>query len=389
LTGPLAYNVFVHRELQSRRLGGMYVGEKKSENFRLLSLLTHTYGYTHLIADFDNSDCISFATGPSIDRGSPYGESAFRGMTLIDDEIVPDRVTVPVPVGCMSIAADFDGDGKVDILARGFWLRPQLMRNLGGRRFIDITSGSGLENMPSGGAIAVADFNNDGLLDIFCTGCGAPGGAKLYLNQGNGVFKDCTEGSGLVVADKKEYKEKFGTATVADFDNDGRVDIFVCDGDKNRLYRNLGNGKFEDVTKASGIPAEAMPESSNAAGDYDADGLVDILLVTPVSGVGLFHNTTANANGWIKIKLHGPRGNPEAAGAKVYVYKEGKLGDKSSLLGFQENIFATELKLPNPMHFGLGQNAKCDIRVIFPDKKTVDRAGAATKTCVEITEPNE
>jgi hypothetical protein len=310
-------------------------------------------------------------------------------MALIDDEIVSDRVTVPVPVGCISVAADFDGDGKVDILARGYWMRPQLIRNLGGRRFMDVTSGSGLENMPSGGAIAVADFNNDGLLDIFCTGCGAPGAAKLYLNQGNGIFKDCTEGSGLAPGDKKDYKEKFGTATVADFDNDGLPDILVCDGSRNRLYHNLGSGKFEDITRASGILGDALAESSNATGDFDADGLVDVVVITPSQGVGLFHNTTANANHWIKIKLRGPRGNPEAASAKVYVYKEGKLGDKASLLGFQENIFATELKLPNPLHFGLGPNAKCDIRVVFPDTKTVDRRGQSANTCVETAEPNE
>jgi hypothetical protein len=247
------------------------------------------------------------------------------------------------------------------------------MRNLGNRRFMDVTAGAGLTNLPAGGPIAVADFNNDGLLDISC-------GSRLYLNQGGGKFKDASAGTGL----EGNASAGKGIATVADFNNDGLPDLLITGSTTARLYMNLGGGKFKEVTKSSGLLESVLNDSSCAAGDFDNDGRVDVLLVTADRGPGLFRNTSANNHHWLKVKLRGPRGNAEAAGAQVTIYAAGKLGDKKAILGYQERIVATEFRLPYPLHFGLGTHQKCDVRVVFPGGHTVERKDVAANTALTV-----
>lgn len=376
-----------YKEYTTERLRCATGQERDPEKFRFGRSSTGTTGATHLLSDFDNDGFISVATGPDFGRDTDPNRGMLLGCTLENDEIVLDRTEIPIGVGSGSVAADFVGDGHVSVLARGFWTTTKFIRNVGRRHFVDATSGSGLENMPPGGPIAVADFNNDGLLDIYCSGCGpkdSSGGPHLYINQGNGKFKDCTEGSGLIPEGKKDFKEQMGMACVADFDNDGLLDICVCDGDDIRVFKNLGGGKFQDVTKSSGLPLKVLKESNNCVGDFDADGRVDLLLITASQGIGLFHNETQTSNGWLKVKLEGPRGNPEGAGAQVTIFSEGKMGAKTALLGYQEKIVSTDFRMANPLHFGLNANKKCDVRTLFPDGKVVEIRSVSSGTTVVV-----
>jgi hypothetical protein len=172
-----------------------------------------------------------------------------------------------------------------------------------------------------------------------------------------------------------------------DFDNDGWIDLVVCEGDRLRLYRNLGNMRFQDVTHASGIPETVAAESSIAVGDYDNDGRVDLLCVTKDRGVALLHNTTQNDNGWIKVKLVGPPGNPEGAGAQVTLFEPGKLGDANAIVGYQELIVCTDFRIARPLHFGLGSLKTCDVRVVFPGRKTVEQRGVESGKTAVVTYP--
>ncbi len=336
-----------------------------------------------LLSDINGDGCVDFLVGgqryrrssallcgtfPAYEPGAARGEETNLSRSRLRFEVEPERTVLSLPIGAGSIAADFDGDGRVDLLSRGSGV--QLLRNLGNRRFRDVTEESGLAKMPAGGPLAVADFNNDGLLDIVC-------GMRLYLNQGGGKFKDATAGSGLGT-------ESGGTVTVADFNNDGLPDLLVCAGKATRLYMNLGGGKFKDVTRATGLLETVRSDSPLAAGDFDNDGRVDVLLVTADRGPGLFRNTTAGSNHWLKVKLRGPRGNAEAAGAQVSVYAAGKLGDKKAILGYQERILATEFKVPCPVHFGLGKHQKCDVRVVFPDGKKMEQKDIAADTTITV-----
>ncbi|MEO8660897.1 MAG: CRTAC1 family protein [Bryobacteraceae bacterium] len=165
---------------------------------------------------------------------------------------------------------------------------------IGGPQFRDVAPEAGvkftLQNSPTprklmvetmAGGLAAFDYDNDGLADLFFTnGATLPGLDKsdpkywnrLYHNEGNWHFKDVTEAAGL----KGDGYSM--AAAAADFDNDGRVDLFVAGYRANRLYRNRGNGTFEDVTAKSGI---AGTEWAVGAGwfDFDNDGLLDLFVV--------------------------------------------------------------------------------------------------------------
>jgi hypothetical protein len=136
-----------------------------------------------------------------------------------------------------------------------------------------------IETMPGG--VAIFDFDGDGRPDLYFTnGAAIPSLEKsdpkyrnrLYRNEGGMKFRDVTEEAGVGGAGYSMG------AAAADFDNDGRADLFVAGVNRNILYRNLGGGKFEDVTAKAGIRSS---EWSVAAGwfDYDRDGLLDLWVV--------------------------------------------------------------------------------------------------------------
>jgi hypothetical protein len=163
-------------------------------------------------------------------------------------------------------------------------------------RFTDVTAQSGIqfkhENgaygeklLPEtmGGAAAFFDFNNDGAPDLlFVNGRNWPGHATpgqpeatpvLYQNDGKGHYANVTANSGL---DKPIYG--MGIAT-GDFDNDGLVDVFISGVGENRLYKNLGNGKFRDATQEAGLQGDAENWSTACSWfDYDNDGRLDLFV---------------------------------------------------------------------------------------------------------------
>ena len=128
----------------------------------------------------------------------------------------------------------------------------------------------------NGSGAAVFDFDNDGLLDIYfatCTllplGTAEKGPNRLYKNLGDNHFKDVTETSGL------GYRGFCHGIITGDIDNDGDQDVFLCNYGSNVLYLNNGNGTFTDISKSAGIDAPNW-SSSGAMLDYDNDGFLDI-----------------------------------------------------------------------------------------------------------------
>lgn len=128
------------------------------------------------------------------------------------------------------------------------------------------------ETMGSG--MAWLDFDNDGRMDLFVVQSGKlPQGdsGRLYRNEGNGVFVDVTEKAGL-------RTKLYGMgAAAADFDNDGWTDLYVTGFGRNVLYRNNGNGTFTDVTERSGVGGSGWSTSA-AWADFDGDGLLDLVV---------------------------------------------------------------------------------------------------------------
>ncbi len=149
-----------------------------------------------------------------------------------------------------------------------------------GVKFRHVSGAYGKKYLPEtmGSGVAVFDADGDSDQDLFFVNSnrwpGQPGAkprAALYLNDGKGVFKDATAGSGLEAP-------MYGMGVAAsDFDNDGQVDLYVTGLGESRLYRNLGGGRFADVTTAAGVADDGFA-SSAAFFDFDNDGKVDLLV---------------------------------------------------------------------------------------------------------------
>ncbi|MEZ5399524.1 MAG: CRTAC1 family protein [Bryobacteraceae bacterium] len=221
---------------------------------------------------------------------------------------------------------DYDGDGLIDIyFVNGaaladpmaadampvksdpkYWNR--LYRNSGEMRFVDVTEKAGLRGAGYGMGAAAADFDNDGDADLYVTAYGAN---QLFRNDG-GRFRDITAEAGVAGGGWST-----GAAWV-DIDNDGLLDLFVarylewsfadiwcgarkegyrsyCHPDQFKpvshlLFRNLGGGRFVDITAASGLATAPGKGLGVAIGDYDLDGLVDIAVANDAFPQQLFRN---------------------------------------------------------------------------------------------------
>ena len=208
--------------------------------------------------------------------------------------------------GQAACAGDYDNDGFDDLYVT-FWGQNRLFHNKGNGTFEDVTSGAGLVTPRRWGAgCALVDFDRDGLLDLFAANyidfdpktapvpesglcrykgvpvaCGPPGltGGKnvLYRNTGNGKFEDVSATTGITAADGTYG---LGVSTI-DFDDDGWIDLYVAnDSNPSTLYRNKRDGTFEDIAIAAGCAysQDGKPQAGMglAMGDYDRNGTVDI-----------------------------------------------------------------------------------------------------------------
>ncbi len=192
--------------------------------------------------------------------------------------------------------------------------RNRLLRNDGGGKFTDVTDQAGLAGSGYDNGVAVADFDNDGFPDIFV--CGVHRNT-LYRNNGNGTFTDVTTKAGLDKPDPLGPLWSVAAAWV-DVDNDGLLDLFVVDylnwgyatepvcqykiisdycvpsyykGEPNRLYRNQGDGTFEDISAAWGIREKTGKGMGVAMADFDGDGRPDLFVTNDSEANFLFHNT--------------------------------------------------------------------------------------------------
>jgi hypothetical protein len=228
---------------------------------------------------------------------------------------------LPETLGSGCAFFDFNNDNWPDIfLVNGRnWAPgprksyPALYRNNKNGTFTDVTAEAGLAVEMQGMGVAVGDFDNDGNSDLYIT---AIEGDRLFRNQGNGKFADVTKASGIANAD-------FSTSAAwLDYDRDGKIDLFVANyvkwtekgdlwcsldgqtksyctpesykGTSSKLYRNLGGGKFEDVSKKAGV-AEATSKSLGiVVFDMDNNGWPDIFVANDTQPNKLYKN---NGNG--------------------------------------------------------------------------------------------
>lgn len=189
---------------------------------------------------------------------------------------------------------DFDNDGRDDILVAAERAPFRLLRNRGDGTFTDVAEALGLTDPIGLGAYGAqfVDYDNDGFQDVFLTGSGWGGVNRLFLfhNERGRRFRDVTAAAGL-----GEPINAFGCAW-ADYDNDGNADLVVAagivdppGGDRLRLYHNDGNGRFRELGEQAGLRLRAR-WIAVCWGDYDGDGRPDLLATSLDQGCHLFRN---------------------------------------------------------------------------------------------------
>jgi hypothetical protein len=225
----------------------------------------------------------------------------------------------------------------------------------------------------AGMGVGIGDYDCDGRLDIVRTHY-MNQATGLYHNTGKGEFEDVTARSGLL---RERRFVSWGTGLV-DLDNDGYCDIFLVTGQvypelepvlpkyprrgPRILFRNQGNGTFAALNDAT-EPALASRHVSRgcAFGDFDNDGDLDILIMNQNEPPSLLRNDAPPDNHWIKVRLHGTKGNRSAIGARVVV-RSGARVQVQEVMSQSSYVSSNDPRL----HFGLGGDTLVDIEVRWP-----------------------
>jgi hypothetical protein len=278
-----------------------------------------------------------------------------------------------------AVSADFNNDGWPDIYVACDSTPSFLFRNNHDGTFTESGLDSGVAlnedgHEQAGMGVGVGDFNLDGNLDILKTHFSNDTNT-LYRNTGKDTFEDVTVASGLGV----ETRFVGWGAGVVDLDNSGNPDLFIVTGSTfpevaakfpnypaktpRVIFRNLGNGKFEEFIENAG-PAIAAPHCSRgcAFGDFDNDGDVDVLIVNLNEPPSLLRNDVTGNYHWLKVKLVGVTSNRGAIGARVAAHYGGKVQAQEVLS--QSSFYSAS---DSRLHFGLGDAESADIEIRWPN----------------------
>jgi ASPIC and UnbV/FG-GAP-like repeat len=226
-----------------------------------------------IMEDFDNDGLLDIVVS-SIDPTQSMAYFQNKGDSTFEDRSHAAGVADQLG-GLVCYQADFDNDGHIDIVVpRGAWLsdpiRPSLLRNNGKGCFTDVTKEAGLLDPVNSNSAAWADYDNDGRVDLFI-GCEKQKN-HLYRNKGDGTFEEVAEKAGVEGEPKRFCKG----CTWVDYDNDGYPDLFVNNLDADaRLYHNRRNGTFTEETLSMNIGGPYHGFSC-WTWDYNNDGWLDI-----------------------------------------------------------------------------------------------------------------
>ena len=300
--------------------------------------------------------------------------------------------------GMTVVAADFDEDGWTDIFVACDSTPSLLFMNNHDGTFREegvvrgvALSDDGMEQ--AGMGVGLGDYDLDGHLDIFKTHfMGDTSG--IYRNDGKGNFDDRTRAAKIGVETRFV---SWGTGVV-DLDHDGYPDVFIVTGSvypevekkladypyktPRIVFRNLGNGTFEELGEESG-PGVTEPHSGRgcAFGDFDNDGDLDILIVNMNEPPSLLRNDVTGKQNWIKIQLEGVKSNRSAIGARVLVHYGGKVQAQARVS--QSSYYSSN----DPrLHFGLGESQSADVDVFWPSGLHEQHKGIPANQLVTLRE---
>jgi hypothetical protein len=272
---------------------------------------------------------------PDAYAGRPHQLFRNNGDGTFRDVSAESGIAANLGKGMGVAFADFDRDGLPDVFVANDSVRNFLFHNRGNFKFEEIGLMAGVALNEAGRAVAsmgvdFRDADNDGLPDLIVTAM-LNDTYPFFRNTGKTpFFDDFTAGSGL--ARPTRHLTGWG-AGMYDFDNDGNKDIFVANAHfpalepylagptalPNSVFRNLGGGRFEDVSSSAGDRFR-IPAHHRAAvfADFDNDGRIDIAVTSLDSHVKLYRNVTTGGN-WVALKLVGQSSNRDGLGAEVKV----------------------------------------------------------------------
>ena len=296
---------------------------------------------------FSNSKECHSANG-AVDYCGPLGYQPVpnrlfrnRGDETFQDVSAQSRIALESNGALGVVAADFDGDGWPDIYVANDQRPNDLWMNQRNGTFQNeaLLAGAALNRdgmAESSMGVDAADFDNDGDEDLFMTHLQSEKNT-LYINDGKGWFKDNSFEANLATS-SLPYTA-FGTGFF-DYDNDGLQDLFVANGEvrsiealagegdpyplhqPNQLFRNLGKGRFKEVTEQGGSVFELSEVSRGAAfGDVDNDGDEDVLLFNNSGRARLLINNVGNRNHWLGLRFAGRQNGRDALGTWVGVFR--------------------------------------------------------------------
>ncbi len=402
-------------------------------------------GLNMIQTDYNNDGCMDIL----VLRGAWYPQNLAQRKSLLrnncngtfTDVTTESGLAKPATNTQAGVWADINNDGLLDLFAGNETGPSQLFLNKGDGTFEDISHAAGIDRTIFAKGVVAADYDHDGYVDFYVTN--SAGANLLFRNNHNGTFTDIARQAGV------QGTGRSFAAWFFDYDNDGWPDLFVntynVSTEENlktylglpyntgtlKLYRNLGNGAFRDVTRETALDRVYMPMGANF-GDIDNDGYPDIYLgtgnpsygalvpnvllrnkegksfvdVTASSGTGELHKghgvafadidndgdediitsiggavpgdshafrlfeNPGNGNDWISLKLVGVKANRAAIGARIKVTVKDQAGMERSIyrtVGSGGSFGASPLQ----QHIGLGRSAQIvSIEILWPGGMT-------------------
>jgi enediyne biosynthesis protein E4 len=337
---------------------------------------------------------------PKMYKGLPNQLFINNGDGTFTDVSAASGIRSAVGKGMGVGVADYDQDGRPDLLVTNDGYYNFLFHNLGGGKFEETAFNAGVALVDNGAFVSgmgvdFRDFDNDGYPDIAFPAL--PNETfPLFRNTGEGSFTDVTASSGMGALSRD--MAGFGVG-LYDFDNDGWKDLFVTRGhvdaiklsseeinQYNTVFRNRGGGtRWVPLTEEAGLNARPPARHRGCAfGDLDGDGRIDVVATALDRDAEIWMNRSPNSGHWLDLGLQGTRSNRDGIGAVIKVVTQS---------GAQYNHMTTSVGYASssdgPVHFGLGADGVADrVEIRWPSGAVQRLDHVPADRVVKVLEPN-
>jgi hypothetical protein len=296
----------------------------------LFTVNLFTYGAS--FGDIDNDGDLDVFISNRDDVGYVQSNKLYKNDSGVFTDITTDSgISLDADLSYCSAFFDYDNDGDQDIYVAVDKLKKnRLYQNNGDETFTDVSDSSGAGIIIDAMSTTIGDYNNDGWFDIYITNTLA--GNQLLKNNGDGTFTNTSASVGT------EFLSVAWGSVFLDADNDSDIDLYVSgvlNGSSllpSAFYENQGDNTFL-IPTGIGFGNDTRESYSNAIGDFNNDGLPDIIVMNDIDNNFLWENTTSNSNNWLKLKLQGVTSNKNGIGSRIEVSAGGKIQYRYTLCG--------------------------------------------------------